>query len=59
MNTKDKFQLDQNHQKLNEISDPSKANLGLFFGIFFWKFSRNEIGGWGSNSWLLKPYDET
>jgi len=37
INTKDKFLLDQNHQKLNKSRDPTKANLGLFFGKNFWK----------------------
>lgn len=47
INTKDKFLLDQNHQKLNKSRDPTKANLGLFFGKIFWKFFLGEIGGIG------------
>lgn len=47
INTKDKFLLDQNHQKLNKSRDPTKANLGLFFfGNFLEKFL-GEIGGIG------------
>jgi hypothetical protein len=57
INTKDKFQLEQNHQKLNKSRDRSKANLGLFFGKkfgnFFWA-KLVELGLWGSNPWQPK-----
>ena len=62
INTKNKFLLDQNHKKLNKISDPCKVNLGLFFGDFR-NFSRDEIGDGGGqirgNQELLIPYDVT
>ena len=64
INTKDKFLLDQNHQKLNKSRDPTKANLGLFFGKNFWKFfwaKLVELVGVGVKSVatkeLLIPYD--
>ena len=61
INTKDKFLLDQNHQKVNKLSDPTKANLGLFFGIFE-NFLKNFFGGVGVKSVatkeLLIPYDK-
>jgi len=65
INTKDKFLLDQNHQKLNKSRDPTKANLGLFFGKNFWKiFWAKLVGlvGVGVKSVatkeLLIPYDK-
>jgi hypothetical protein len=54
--------MDQNHSKLNKIADRSKGKLGLFFGDFFGKFFRDEIGWVGGqirgNLELLIPYDE-
>ena len=54
--------MDQNHSKRNKIADPSKGKLGLFFGEFFGKFFRDEIGWVGGqnrgNQKLLIPYDE-
>jgi hypothetical protein len=38
INTKDKFLLDQNHSKLNQITYPSKGKLGLFLGNFLENF---------------------
>jgi hypothetical protein len=44
INSKDKFLLDQNHQKLKKITDLFMANLGYVFGNCFWKFSRTKLG---------------
>ena len=65
INTKDKFLLEKNHQKLNKSRDRSKANLGLFFWenfleIFWAKLV--ELGDVGVKSVatkeLLIPYDK-
>jgi hypothetical protein len=41
--------MDQNHAKLNKITDLTKDNLGLFFGDFFGIFFGATLDGWGSN----------
>jgi hypothetical protein len=39
--------MDQNHSKRNQIADPSKGKLGLFFVDFWGKFLETKLGGWG------------